>query len=122
IVYSDANLDVKNLSYTTPMPFELTASLPGSGTLKLSGTAGPIAQPNAVNTPVQASLTVKHFDPVAVGVIEPNEGISMIADIDGQAKSDGKTASVTGKVQAANLKLSPNGKPAPHTVNVDLNV
>ena len=121
-VYDHVNLSVKNVSFTSAMPFDLDASLPGSGTLKLSGTAGPIAQPNAVNTPVQASLTVKHFDPVAAGLIDASEGISVVADIDGQAKSDGKSASVTGKVEAANLKLSRNGTPAPHTVNVDLNV
>jgi AsmA protein len=121
-VYDHVNLDVQHLSFTTPMPFDLTANLPGSGTLKLTGTAGPIAEPNAVNTPLQATLSVKHFDPVAAGVVEPSQGVSMIADIDGQAKSDGKTASVSGKVEAVNLKLSPNGTPAPHTVNVDLNV
>jgi AsmA protein len=121
-VYDKVDLTVKNVSYTTPMPFELTASLPGSGTLQLSGTAGPVAQPNVVNTPLEATLNVKHFDPVAAGVVEPGQGISMIADIDGRVKSDGKGASVSGKVQAANLKLSPNGTPAPHPVDVDLNV
>jgi AsmA protein len=121
-VYDKVDLTVKSVSYTTPMPFELAASLPGSGTLKLSGTAGPVAQPNVVNTPLEATLSVKHFDPVAAGVVEPGQGISMIADIDGRVKSDGKGASVSGKVQAENLKLSPNGTPAPHAVDVDLNV
>jgi AsmA protein len=121
-VYDKVDLTVQHVSFATQMPFELAASLPGSGTLKLSGTAGPVAQPNVVNTPVQATFSVKHFDPVAAGVVEPGQGLSMIADVDGEAKSDGKTASATGKVQAVNLKLSPNGTPAPHTVDVDLNV
>ena len=121
-VYDKVDLKVQHVSFTSSMPFELSASLPGSGTLKLSGTAGPVAQPNVVNTPLEATLSVKHFDPVAAGVVEPGQGISMIADIDGQAKSNGKAASLSGKVQAANLKLSPNGTPAPHTVDVDLNM
>lgn len=121
-VYDHVDLSVKNLSFTTPMPFELTANLSAGGTLKLNGTAGPLAQPNAVNTPVEASLTVKHFDPVAAGVIEPSEGVSMVADIDGQVKSDGKAAAVSGKVQASNLKIMAGGSPAPHPVKVDLNI
>jgi AsmA protein len=121
-VYDHVNLTAQNVSLSTPMPFEIAANLPAGGSLKLSGTAGPIAQPNAVNTPVQASLSVRHFDPVAAGVITTGEGISTVADIDGNVNSDGKAVTISGKVTAAQLKLSQNGTPAPNPVNVDLNV
>ena len=119
-VYNHVNLTVKDLSYTTPMPFDLTADLPAGGTVKSSGTAGPIGRPNAMNTPLRATLDVKHFDPVAAGVIPASRGISTVADLNAQVASDGKTLTLTGKMQAAQLKLSPKGSPAPQPVNMDL--
>lgn len=118
-VYSNVDLTVQHVSYTTPMEFQMTADLPGDGSLKLDGTAGPVAQPNAVNTPLRATLEVKHFDPVATGAVTPAEGVSMIADIHGQVVSDGKTLKASGQITANDLKLSPHGSPAPHPVNVD---
>src|ERR1700753_2556514 len=99
------------------MPFELTADLPGNGSLKVSGTAGPVAQQNAVNTPLRASIEVKHFNPVDARVVTPNEGVSMVADVNAQLASDGKTLTMTGKMEAAQLKLSANGSPAPQPVD-----
>jgi AsmA protein len=121
-IYSNVNLTVHPLSFANAMPFELSADLPGNGSLKLNGTAGPVSQQNAMNTPLQASLEVKHFDPVAAGVVTPNQGLSTVADIDAQLTSDGKTLSTTGKIKAAHLKLSPNGSPAPQPVNIDFTI
>jgi AsmA protein len=125
-VYDHVNLAVKDLSFTTPMPFELTADLPASGTVKLNGTAGPLApsegQPNAMNTPLHANLEIEHFDPVAAGVIAPADGISTVADLNAKIDSDGKTMTTTGKLSAVNLKLSPNGSPAPQPVDADLSM
>ncbi|HEY1647275.1 MAG TPA: AsmA family protein [Terracidiphilus sp.] len=116
------DLTVQHLSLGAQMPFQLTADLPGNGSLKLSGTAGPVAQQNAVNTPLQASIEVKHFNPVDAGVVTPSEGVSMVADVNAQLASDGKTLTMTGKMEAAQLKLSANGSPAPQPVDVDLTV
>jgi AsmA protein len=121
-VYDHVNVTVKDLSFTTPMPFELTADLPASGTVKLSGTAGPVGQPNAMNTPLHATVEVKHFDPVASGVIAPSDGISTVADLNAKIDSDGKTMTTTGKLTATNLKLSPQGSPAPQPVDADLSM
>ncbi len=121
-VYDHVNVTVKDLSLTTPMPFELTADLPASGTVTLNGTAGPVGQPNAMNTPLHATIEVKHFDLVAAGVVAPSDGISTIADLDAKIDSDGKTMTTTGKLTAANLKLSRNGSPAPQPVDADLSM
>jgi AsmA protein len=118
-VYTNVDLTVHHVSYTTPMEFEMTANLPGDGSLKLNGTAGPVAQPNAVNTPLRATLEVKHFDPVATGAVTPAEGVSMVANVHAQIVSDGKMMKATGKITAKDLKLSPHGSPAPHPVDVD---
>lgn len=119
-IYSHVNLTVKHMSYTSPMPFELAADLPAGGSVYLTGTAGPIAQPDLMNTPLKASLQVKRFDPVATGVVPASDGISTVADLDAQLASDGKTMAMTGKIQAVQLKLSPNGSAAPQPVNLDV--
>jgi AsmA protein len=125
-VYDHVNLTVKDLSFTTPMPFGLTADLPAGGTVKLNGTAGPlvsrVGQTNAMNTPLHATVEVRHFDPVAAGVIAPADGISTVADLDAKIDSDGRTMTTTGKLTAASLKLSPNGSPAPQPVDADLSM
>jgi AsmA protein len=121
-VYDHVNVMVKDLSFTTPMPFGLTADLPASGTVKLNGTAGPIGQPNAMNTPLHATIEVRHFDPVAAGVVAPADGISTVADLNAQINSDGKTMTTTGKLTAANLKLSASGSPAAQPVDADLSM
>lgn len=121
-VYQDVDLTVHNLSSSSPMPFEISANLPGNGSLQLSGTAGPIAPQDAIYTPLRATLTVKHFDPVAAGVIDASQGISTIADVNAQLASDGKTLTSTGNVVATNLKLARNGTPAAQPVNVTYTV
>jgi len=121
-VYSSIDLTVHDFSFLKSFPFELTAKLPASGTFNLKGDGGPVSQKNAADTPFHASLEIKHFDPVASGVIDPSQGISMVVDIDSQATSDGATLSSSGKIQAAHLQLARTGSPAPHPVDIDYNV
>ncbi|HEY1767518.1 MAG TPA: DUF748 domain-containing protein [Terracidiphilus sp.] len=117
---TQVDLTVEHLSPGARMPFKLTADLPENGSLQVSGTAGPLAQPNAADTPLQASIEVKHFNPVAAGVVTPGEGVSMVADVNAQLASDGKTLTMTGKMEAAQLQLAADGSPAPQPVEVDL--
>ncbi len=118
-VYSNLNLTVKQFSFLHSVPFDLSASLPAGGSLTLSGQGGPLSQKDAADTPFNATLQLKHFDPVAAGVIEPGQGISMLADADAKVSSDGDNLSASGKVTASRLQLSRSGSPAPHPVQVD---
>ena len=119
-VYSKVNLDVKQFSFAKSFAFELSASLPGDGSLELTGAAGPLAQNNAADTPFHATLQIKHLDPVAAGVVQPGEGIAMVADIDARVQSAGSVLTSSGKIQAVHLKLSRTGSPAPNPVNLTL--
>lgn len=121
-VYSDVSMTVQNVSLTQTMPFAISAKLPGEGSVELAGKAGPLNQQNAEATPFQASLTVKHFDPVAAGVLPASEGIGMIADIQAQANSNGTTLTSNGKITANHLLLSRGGTPAAQPVDVDYTV
>jgi AsmA protein len=122
LVYSGVDLSVQNLSFRSSFPFQLSAKLPGSGSLSLSGNAGPLNQQNAADTPFNATLGLKHFDPVAAGVVPPGEGISMNVDLDAQLASDGHTLTSNGKIQADHLQLARTGSPAPHPVLIDYSV
>jgi AsmA protein len=62
---------------------------------------------------------LKHFDPVAAGVIERDEGIAMVADFSAQLASDGTSLTSTGKLVASRLQLSRGGSPAAQPVDVD---
>lgn len=121
-VYSNVDVTMKNLSYTQSMPFTLTASLPGNGSVHLDGAAGPINQQDTAATPLQATLSVKSFNPVKAGVLPASEGISMDADVDAQVHSDGHTLTSSGKIHALHLQLSPGGSPAPQPVDMGYQV
>lgn len=120
--YSDVNVTVKHLSYGQAMPFSVSANLPGQGSLKLTGTAGPLNRQDVSATPLQASLAVKHFDPVNAGVLPASEGVSMVADVNAQVTSDGKTLTSNGTLHADKLLLSPQGSPASQPVEMTYRV
>ena len=121
-VYSKVNLQLKQFSFANSFPFDLTANLPGDGSLKLNGTAGPLSRTNAADTPFRATLEVKHLDPVAAGLVDRSKGITMVADINASVESNGTTATSSGKISAAKLQLARTGSPAAKPVNIDYNV
>ena len=116
------NLTVKHLSFTQSFPFELSLKVAGGGSLSLNGTAGPIAQIDTSLTPFQATLEIKHFDPLAAGAVQPSDGISMLADLNAQLASKDGNLTTTGKATAAQLKLARNGTPAPKPVDVSFSL
>ena len=73
---------MKNFSFLKSFPFEISAKLPGEGSLTLSGNAGPISQNRTTHSPFQATLQLRNFDPVASGVIDKSKGIKMQSDVD----------------------------------------
>ncbi len=119
---SEVNLTIKNLSFTQSFPVELSLKVAGGGSLSLKGTAGPVAQNDTSLTPFQATLNLKHFDPVAAGAVQASDGISMLADLSAQVTSSGGNLTTTGKIAATQLKLARNGSPAPNPVDIDFNL
>jgi AsmA protein len=115
-VYDKVNIEVKNFSFSSQFPFTLSAGLPGGGTLKLDGTAGPINPTDTAQTPLQAKLEVKKLDLGKSGFVDPSTGIAGVADFDGTVTSDGKEVQTSGKITADSLKLSPKGTPSKSAV------
>ncbi len=117
-VYSNLNLSIQQFSFSKNFPFQLSASLPGNGSLAVDGTAGPVNQKDASNTPLGAKIDLKHFDPVAAGVVAPDQGIGMMADMNAQVTSDGQTLTSNGTIHADHLKLVRGGAPTPNPVDI----
>jgi AsmA protein len=116
--YSKLNLSVQQFSFAKAFPFVLSAALPGGGELDVKGNAGPVNEKDAAETPLGANISVKHFDPVAAGVVQKSQGISMLADIAAQVTSDGQTLTSNGTVHATQLQLVAGGSPAPTPVDI----
>lgn len=116
------NLDVRQFSFLKSFPFDLNAAMGPSGALSVTGSAGPINRQDASDTPFSAKAQFKNFDPVAMGLLSANEGLSMNANISAQAQSNGTTLTSSGEIRAERLRLVNTGKPAPVPVQVAYSV
>lgn len=125
-VYDKVNIEMSDFSFTSSFPFKVAAQLPGDGSLKIDGKAGPIDANDASKTPLDAKVTVQKMNLAQSGFIDPAAGISGIADFDGTVTSDGHEAKTNGTLKATNLQVVKKGSPAgrpvqvTYTVNFDL--
>jgi AsmA protein len=118
-VYQKVNLVAHNISATTAMPFTLSVSMPGGGSLNLEGQAGPLNATDSSKSPLDAKLTLKQVDLGATGFVDPSSGVGGIMDFDGQVKSDGHKLHSEGKANAANLRVIKGGQPAKQPISLD---
>src|SRR5579862_4319554 len=118
-VLDKVNIELKDYSPSSVMPFSLTAEFPAGGTIKLDGKAGPIPADNIEQMPLNATLTLAHLELVSSGAINAAYGIDGLVGIDGSVDSNGKQIDVTGKIRAEKLKLVKGGSPAAKTVEFD---
>lgn len=117
-IYSNVNITVSNFAFNAKFPFTLSAGLPGGGTVKLDGTAGPIDSTDASLTPLDAKINVSQFNLAASGFVPPDSGIAGIADFNGTVSSNGHQAQSSGTASVSKLKVSPKGSPAPKPVDL----
>lgn len=112
IVYDKVNISLRNFSFTSAFPVIASVGLPGGGSLKLDGTAGPINSADTSLTPVRAKLNIKKLDLSQSAIVDPTLGITGSADFDGSVDSDGHIAKASGTLKATALKLVAKGSPA----------
>jgi AsmA protein len=105
IVYQHLNLTVRDFSFGSQFPFELSADLPAGGAISATGHVGPFNRDDVAASPGDAQVYVKGLDPVAAGFLDPDAGLALLADIDIHAVSDGQTINTRGSVHIQNLKL-----------------
>jgi AsmA protein len=121
-IYDKVNIEVKNFSFNSSFPFIMTARLPGDGSLKIEGKAGPIDASNAARTPLEAKVNLQKMNLAASGFIDPAAGISGVADFEGTVTSDGREAKTSGTLKATNLQVVQKGSPAGKPVQVTYTV
>jgi AsmA protein len=112
VVYDKVDVAVRNFSFTSSFPVVVSANLPGGGSLKIDGSAGPINPTDASLTPVQAKVNLKKLDLSQSALVDPALGITGSADFDGTVESNGQIAKANGTLKATSLKLVPKGSPA----------
>jgi AsmA protein len=117
--YQNVDLDASNLSYSSEFPFTLTASTPGSGTIKLDGKAGPIDPNDASLTPLTATIDATHLDIASTGFVDPASGVAGLIDFNGTLASDGHTMNSKGNLKEDKFKFVPNGSPSTVPMNID---
>jgi AsmA protein len=117
-VYEHVNLTARDFSSASQFPIEVGATLAAGGTIRCTGHVGPINRDDAATSPVDAQIFVKHLDPVATGFLDPNAGLSLLADIDTHAASDGQIISTSGTVRIHNLKLRKGAAAAPKQIDI----
>jgi AsmA protein len=122
LVIEKMNVELRDFSSTSVFPFSLSATAAGGGAIKLEGKAGPIAQPDAARTPVEANLLVTQLNLAASGLVDASTGVGGLVSVDGSGASNGKTLQVKVRVKAEQLKLAKNGSPARRPVEFDFTI
>ena len=75
-VYDQLSLSVDDFSFAKPFPFKATAHLPGDGSVKINGTAGPVNPQDASLTPFSGHLELQHIDLATAGFADASDGIT----------------------------------------------
>jgi len=119
LLLDDVNIELKDFSAASAMPFSLDAKLAGGGNVQLDGKAGPLNSSNLEQTPVNLSLHASHVDPVAAGMIAATAGIGGLVSVDGTGDSDGTRLQLKGRIAADALRLVKGGSPAKRPVQFD---
>ena len=117
-VYDKVNIAARDLSFVTPFPFTLTANLPGGGSVRLEGKAGPINRTDALLTPFSASLNLAGLDLIASGFLPRASGLAGLIDFNGLASSDGNQMVSKGKAKAEKIQIVKMGSPAGRPVSL----
>ena len=117
-VYDHVNLTARDFSFGSQFPFELVASLPAGGVMSATGHIGPINRDDVATSPADAQISVKGLNPVAAGFLNPEAGVSLVADIEMHAASDGQTLATNGTFHLQNLKLRKGATAAPKPLDL----
>ncbi|HSW40075.1 MAG TPA: AsmA family protein [Acidobacteriota bacterium] len=121
-VYENVYVEIRDLSFDTSFPFSVSAALPGGGTLRLQGEAGPLNPADTRLTPMTADLEVQQFDLVGAGVVSSDAGLAGLLDFSGTVSSDGSHLQSLGQSTATNLRIVSGGTPAANPVSLDYHI
>ena len=118
-VYDDLQLQAFDVSATSSVPFSLTAKLPGGGSLKVEGKAGPVDSKDASISPLDAKVAIQGMDLGGTGFIDASAGLAGLMDFNTTLSSKDGAAHAQGTVKLEKLQLRKGGAPSGVPVNVD---
>jgi len=118
-VYDDLQLQASDVSATSSVPFSLTAKLPGGGSLKVEGKAGPIDSKDASMSPLDAKVSIQGMDLAGTGFIDASAGLAGLMDLNTTLASKDGEAHTQGTVKLEKLQVRKGGAPSGVPVNVD---
>jgi AsmA protein len=119
--YNHVNVTVSDLSMTSRFPVTVTADLPGGGKVTFDGKAGPVSQPDASLTPLDAKLNVSSLNLASSGFLDPAAGLGGLLDLDATIGSQNGEAETKGTAKLSKALLIAGGAPASEPVTVDFN-
>lgn len=122
VVYQNINAKLTNLTPKSQSPFQLTADLPGSGSVAANGRLGPYNQVDASQTPVSANVNLKGIQLGQAGILPPDAGIGGTLGMQAQVQSNGQVLQAAGKGQVQGLRLARGATPSPKPLDVDFAV
>ena len=118
-VLDKLSVEVKDFAPDASFPVSIAADIQGGGDVKLDGKAGPIDTADTSETPFDLALKLNKLDIAKTGFVRTQTGFGGLLSINGNAASTGRELHLKGAIQAAQLKLAKNGKPATKTVGFD---
>ena len=118
-VYDDLQLQAFDVSATSSVPFSLTAKLPGGGSLKVEGKAGPVDSKDASVSPLDAKVAMQGMDLGGTGFIDASAGLAGLMDFNSTLSSKDGTAHAQGTAKLEKLQVRKGGAPSGVPVNVD---
>ena len=116
--YDHVNISARDFAFALQFPFQFRADLPAGGTINVSGRLGPINGADAAATPVEAQIKVESFDPLGAGFLDPEDGLSFLADLNVHSAFDGQAFTSNGTVHIENLKLRKGAAAAPKPLDI----
>lgn len=119
--YDHVDVATSDVSTTSKFPIKVSADLPGGGSFKLEGTAGPLDATDTALTPVDAKLNVSSMNLATSGILDPSAGLGGLLDLDATVSSQGGEAQTKGTAKLSKALLVAGGAPAgvPLTVDFD---
>src|SRR5215469_10089172 len=121
-VYEGVKVTAHNTSLSSRFPFEMNATLPGGGTIKIKGEGGPIRRDDASATPFDAQISIGRLNLIAAEFLDPQAGVAFVGDVEIYAVSNGEALTADGTAHLENLQLRKGAKPAPNPVDFAFSV
>jgi AsmA protein len=117
-VYEGLDLEVRDFSTDTRFGFAARVTVPGGGSLKVNGKAGPMAAEGIGSMPFEATLDGAGVDIKRAGLLDPAAGLGGVLGFHLAAASDGARIRTSGTVRGEGVQLVPGASPASQPVDL----